>query len=323
MGGTTTAAVAVRGGEQGSVGRAAVRRLGELGGLRVGDDPRGASLVLDDLGGGHLVVAAGPELGAQLHVPRDEERLLDLMLTAVPARARRIGVVGAHGGAGATMLAIALALVPVKAGLTTTLVDLDPAGGVAGLVAGLERDPGTRWADLGRQEGTLLPERLTTSLPAFEHVRLLGGDLRGGADVTDPVVPRAVRAVAQASEVVVLDLPRSVLTAGAPLVTELDHVVLVACAGLRGGAAAASAARALTAAGPEVSLVVRRRPGEDVLASDVAEATGLPLLAVVRHLRTLDAGVEHGLVPGGRRGVLRAAAEEVADAVGILAGSER
>lgn len=323
MGGTT-AVVAVRGGAPGSAGRDAVRRLGELGGVRVSDDWRGAAIVLDDVGSGELVVVAGPEVGARLQIPRDEERLLDLLLGAVPARATRVGVVGAHGGSGATMLAVALAIAPVRAGIPTSLVDLDPAGGVVELLTGLERDPGTRWADLRRQEGTLLPERLATSLPAFEHVRLLGGDLRGGADVDEPLVARAVRAVAQAAEVVVLDLPRTVLVraqdARPSLIDDLDHLVLTASAGLRGGAAAAAAARALarSSGGPEISLVVRRRSGEDVLASDVAEACGLPLRGVVRHVRTLDAGVEHGVVPGARRGPLRAAAEEVASALGLL-----
>ncbi|MGC5628216.1 hypothetical protein ACPYO6_08225 [Georgenia sp. Z1344] len=322
MGGTTAVA-AVRGGDPDSAGRAAVRRLADLGGLRVSDDWRGAAIVLDDVGAGELVVVAGPEVGARLQVPRDEERLLDLLLGAVTARAVRVGVVGAHGGAGATTFAVALSRVPVRAGTPTVLVDLDPAGGVVELLTGLERDPGTRWADLRRQEGTLLPDRLTTSLPAFEHVRLLGGDLRGGADVDEPVVTRAVRAVAQATDVMVLDLPRTVLARSDdgrhPLVEELDHLLLVAGAGLRGGGAAAAVARSLAATpgGPEVSLVVRRRAGEDVLATDVAEACGLPLRTVVKHVRSLEAGVEHGVVPGTRRGPLRSAAEEAAGALGI------
>lgn len=318
------AVVSVRGGEEDSAARAAVRRLADLVGVRVSDGHVSAAVVLDDLGGGLLSVAVGPGVGARLQVPHDEEQLLDLMLAAVPARAVRVGLVGAHGGAGATTLAVALAQVPVRAGLPTTLVDLDPAGGVVELVTGLERDPGTRWADLRRQEGSLLPERLVTSLPAFDHVRLLGGDLRGGPRLDDPVVTRVVRAAAQASEVVVLDLPRTLLAGGPTgrhqLLGELDHLVLVASAGLRGGAAAASVVRTLTGdpGGPEVSLVVRRRPGEDVLAEDVADACGLPLVAVVRHVRTLDSGVEHGTVPGAsRRGAMRAAADDVAAALGI------
>ncbi|MGO1511016.1 Septum site-determining protein MinD [Actinomycetales bacterium JB111] len=303
--------------------RASIRRLCDIAGARMVEAKASASVRLVDLGAGAVHVDSGPEAGTRLAVPDDEERLLDLILAALPARAVRVGVVGAHGGAGATILAVSLAQVPVRAGVPVTLVDLDPVGGTIEVIVGVERDPGTRWADVRRQDGSLLPERLVTSLPAFEHVRLLGGDLRGGASEDDPVVARAVRAASQASDVVVVDLPRSALAPrgdGPGILGDLDHLVVVAAATLRGGAAASAAARRLDelGGGPRVSLVVRRRPGEDVLPDEIAEASGLELVCVARHLRSLDADIEHGVLPGARRRTIpRVAAEQVAGALGL------
>ncbi|TDB80960.1 hypothetical protein [Micromonospora sp. KC721] len=66
-------------------------------------------------------------------LPRAAHGLRDLVATAAasggPAEVR-IGVVGGHGGAGATTLAVALALVAADEGMRTLLVDAVRCGGV-------------------------------------------------------------------------------------------------------------------------------------------------------------------------------------------------
>ncbi|MFC7404423.1 septum site-determining protein Ssd [Georgenia alba] len=308
-----------------------VRRLADLAGLELDVVPGDrrvppAAVVLEETTAGSLDVFVDPSRAAAaetaipsaVRLPADEARLLDVLVTAAtPHRARTVGVLAAHGGAGASALAAVLARACVTAGSATALVDLDPAGGGLDVLLGLEFDPGRRWADIREERGALVSERLALALPTWHLVRVLSGDRRGGADVEDLVVRSAVRALGQGHDVVVLDLPRQVLAPGAARdlwLDRCDDVVLLCCGGVRAGAAAMAAAP-LQAAGCAVHLVVRAPAAE---AEEVAASAGLPLAAVMRTERKLASDVEHGLRPGDRRrGALMATARELVRALGL------
>lgn len=290
-----------------------VSRLADLAGVELrrvhGGLPLPPAAVLLDDEGGVLAVRVDPERAAaaetpipgRLRIPGQESHLLDVLVTAATAhRARVVGVLAAHGGAGASSLAAVLARACVSAGGATALVDLDPAGGGLDVLLGLEFDPGRRWADVREERGAFVPERLALALPTWNLVRVLSGDRRGGADVDDLAVRSAVRALGQGHDVVVLDLPRQVLAPGAAREVWLgrcDDVVLLSCGGVRAGAAAMAAAP-LAAAGCTVHLVVRAARAE---AEEVATSAGLPLAAAMGVERKLAADIEHGLRPGDRR----------------------
>ncbi|GAA4419691.1 CpaE-like family protein [Georgenia halophila] len=302
-----------------------VRRLTDLAGVGLAVVPVGtamplAAVLLDEDASGALTVVVDParadtadaEVPAAVRLPGEEARLLDVVVTAAtPHRARTVGVLAAHGGAGASALAAVLARSCVNAGAATALVDLDPAGGGLDVLLGLEFDPGRRWADVREERGALVPDRLALALPSWHLVRVLSGDRRGGADVDDLAVRSAVRALGQGHDVVVLDLPRQVLAPGAARDVWLDRcddVVLLSCGGVRPGAAAMAAAP-LAAAGCGVHLVVRA-PRPD--AEEVAASAGLPLAAAMRTERKLPSDVDHGLRPGDRRrGPLMTTAREL------------
>ncbi|PFG39240.1 secretion/DNA translocation related CpaE-like protein [Georgenia soli] len=326
---TTETAVALRSDDAALAER--VRRLTDLAGVGLTVVPTDrvlpdAPVVLDGSVPGGLAVRVDPgrtvaadvRLPGAVVLPGDEAALLDVLVTAAtPHRARTIGVVGAHGGAGASALAAVLARACVAAGAATALVDLDPAGGGLDVLLGLEFDPGRRWADVLEERGALLPERLALALPTWHLVRVLSGDRRGGAGADDLVVRSAVRALGQGHDVVVLDLPRQVLAPGAAQEVWLDRcsdVVLVSTGGVRAGAAAIAAAP-LQQAGCTVHLVVRSAPAE---AGEIAEAAGLPLAAVLREERHLAADVERGARPGDRRrGPLMATARALVERLGL------
>ncbi|WP_460459906.1 CpaE-like family protein, partial [Angustibacter peucedani] len=59
--------------------------------------------------------------------------------------ARVLGVVGGCGGAGASLLAVAMALGAARTDQQVLLVDLDPLGGGLDLTAGLDDVAGLRW----------------------------------------------------------------------------------------------------------------------------------------------------------------------------------
>ncbi|UNX55245.1 hypothetical protein MF406_02900 [Georgenia sp. TF02-10] len=311
--------------------QAQVRRLTDLAGLDLmvvaagrGGPP--AAVVLDDDGTElHLRVdpdrttplpGTGP-VPATVRLPRDAGALLDVLVAAgTPYRARTVGVLGAHGGAGASVLAAGLARAAVAAGAATALVDLDPAGGGLDVLLGLEHDPGQRWGDLQAERGALLPERLALALPTWQLVRVLSGDRRGGVTPTGLVVRSAVRALGQGHDVVVLDLPRELLAGGPAAELWLpwcEHLLLLTTGGVRGWAAAHAAAQALP--GQDLRLVVRGAADADALAA----AVGLPLAAHLREERSLPGAIEHGLTPGDqRRGPVRTTARALVASLGLV-----
>ena len=267
------------------------------------------------------VAATGHGGTDALRLPADGESLLDqLSQVAAPLRAVVVGVLGVSGGLGVSALAAVLARLAVGTGRATTLVDLDPAGGGIDVLLGIEHDAGPRWADVLGQHGGFPPDRLCSSLPAWHSVRVLSGDVRGGAGAGDPVARAAVTALARACDVVVLDLPRAVLAPGSDAARPAmcADLLLVAGCDVRSAAAATSATAALAPAGTRLGLVVRTPPPGSLLAEDIAEACDVPLVTTMRPERAFTAGVERGMSPGDQgRGPLRAAGRRLLHHVGL------
>lgn len=114
---------------------------------------------------GGIAVGLVPAPGAY-HLPQDTEELARAIAAAMPrSTARRIGVVGARGGIGASVLAALLARTYAARGWRSSLLDLD-----CGLdrLLGLEAEPGPRWADLVTEAAPFLGEPLFAALPSWK-----------------------------------------------------------------------------------------------------------------------------------------------------------
>lgn len=307
----------------------------ELTVLPPGSDARPAAVLVDDVTvaagrrwretlGADVVEIAGPGQGGPdaLHLPADGETLLARLTQATtPVRAVVVGLVGASGGLGVSALSAVLARLVVRDGQTAALADLDPAGGGLDVLLGIEHDAGPRWADVRTEEGGFPPGRLTSALPVWHRVRVLSGDVRGGVDAADPVARAAVVALARASDVVVLDLPRLVLApdGGLGWLELCTEVLLLAGCDVRAAAAATAAATSLTRSGVRAGLVVRGPAPGSLTPLDVAEACEVPLVATMRPERAFAAGIERGLSPGDQpRGPLRATGRRLLDHLGLL-----
>jgi len=215
-------------------------------------------------------------------------------------RARVIGIVGARGGAGTSSVAAVLARACADAGLSVGLVDLEVDRGGIDLLIGVEHEPGLRWADLGSEPSGFAPGDLSTSLPVWHGVRVLSSDLRAV-----PAAPReqALAALAEAHDVLVLDMPRALAGASAIGGRWCDTVLAVASCDVQATAGAQALGRAL--AGLDARLVVRGPAPGGLRPDQVAEVSGLPLLHAMPAERSLSAGLERGLAPGDyRRGPL-------------------
>jgi secretion/DNA translocation related CpaE-like protein len=267
----------------------------------LGPSPGGAPGPEPADGGSNAVWRAAVELGAErvTFLPGGEDHVVDAL--AEPAgrrhRAAVVAVVGGSGGAGASVLATALAVTASRRG-RTLLADLDPLGGGLDLLIGAEHLPGLRWPDLSGARGRLGGEVLRDSLPRLDGLSLLAW----GRDQPEPVPAEAASAVADAArrgfDLVVLDLPRAVDQAGPVWLGTATMALLVVRSTVRSVCAAARVLPDLDRSVPEVRLVVRGAGGHGLPADGVAAALDLALLGELRPEPGLPAALDRGEPPG-------------------------
>ncbi|GFG71052.1 hypothetical protein MSEN_27720 [Mycolicibacter senuensis] len=276
----------------------------------------------------HVIVVTGAQpgaaswqgavaIGAQrvLTVPADSDELVAELAEAAAAvrdggrRGEAIAVIGARGGAGASLLATALAQ---RAG-DALLVDLDAWGGGIDLLAGTEHAAGLRWCDLTAQTGRLTWPALREALPRQRGVSVLAGARRDQQprEIDAGAVDAVVEAGRRGGVTVVCDLPRALTDPVETALGAADLVVVVSPCDVRSCAAGAAITPRLRAANPNVGLVVRGPAPGGLRATEVAEIIGLPLLATLRAEPRLAERLEHAALRLHRRSALAAAAGRV------------
>ena len=269
--------------------------------------------------------AAG--LGAEhvVFLPDSEPWLIDLLAGATrPAGPGRVvGVVGGRGGAGATSLAVALAVRAADTGWRTVLVDADPLGGGIDLALGVEDVPGPRWSALADGAGPVDGAGPTgvAGLPRAGEVTVLAVDRGDFPPPAAATVQGLLETVTAGADLVVIDLPRSLSGAGAVAAGRCTTVLLVVPAEVRACAAAARVAAALAGRCRDVRVVVRGPAPGGLDATLVAGSLGLPLAGAMRPEPDLDRDLEQGLPPGRRsRGPLSRLATALLLDLGLPAG---
>lgn len=250
-------------------------------------------------------LALGGDL--RLELPKDDAVLVDLLGACQERQAPPglvLGVLAGSGGAGASIVATALALSAARNG-DAFLIDLDPFGGGLDLLLGTETEPGLRWPDLAGASGRLSPLALREALPSVNGVAVLSCE-RGPADVLSAGAVRAVLlAGRRAGGVTVADLPRHLSEPVLAALSTTDEVVLVVRAGLRQVAAATVVCADLAAAGVRPRLVVRRTSIDGLSSADVAGTLGVPFAGEFRDEQGIRSDLERGrpLALHGRHGL--------------------
>ena len=232
-------------------------------------------------------------------LPAAAEWLSGRMIAAVEppgAPGTTVGVVAGCGGAGASVLACALAR-RAGAGHSTVLVDADPLGGGLDLVLGAEAVPGPRWTDLSASRGQLRPSALADALPRHDGLALLSWGRDDTVDLDPDVFDDFLAAAGQAFDLVIVDLPRH---APPQWTRRCHHVLLVSPARVRSAVASSQVAKRLSQAHPDVRLVVRETGPGGLDAELLADSIGLSLAGSIRDDRGLSAAVDRGEgIPGG------------------------
>jgi secretion/DNA translocation related CpaE-like protein len=275
-------------------------------------------------------VAVGAE--HVIALPDGESWLVAALADAAegPGRSGRVvAVVGGRGGAGASVLAAAIAVAAAADGERAMLVDCDPLGGGLDLLLGAEEAQGVRWPDLSLSEGRVPASSLRAALPAPAIFGSRNGGLtvlscdRAGGGPRPGAVTSVLDAGRRAGETVVCDVPRYPTDAALAALDAADLTVLVVPAEVRSCAAAARVLGVLRQRGGSVRLLVRGPAPGGLTPRDVAAALGLPLLHAMRPQPGLAGALDKGAAPGRRRGPLADAARAVLDELNTYPNGRR
>lgn len=257
---------------------------------------------LDDAG----VWRSAVDLGADrvVFLPDAEAWLVDLLAASGEGAGRGglvVGVVGGRGGAGATTLAAALARTGLRLGRATMLVDADPYGGGIDLVLGAEEARGPRWPELAGSRGRVSGQALTEALPRVDELTVLSWDRGEALTIPSTAMTALLSAGARASDLVVVDLPRTPDEAVGAALAAARITLLVVPAEVRAAASAARVAAGVSPLCPDLRVVVRGPAPGGLSPATVAGSLGLPLAGSLRAEPGLAVALERGQAPA-RRG---------------------
>lgn len=259
------------------------------------------------------------EVGAArvLALPAAESVLVGELADLVerPTRAGHVvAVLGARGGAGASVFAAALAAHAVQSGADALLVDCDPLGGGLDLVLGAEDAEGLRWPGLALSGGRISAAALHAALPQPEqfagNLTVLSCD-RTGTGPEPAAVTAVVEAGKRAGNTVVCDLARTLDDAGRAVLDQADLAVLLVPAEVRACAAANRVAAQARDRGVPLRAVVRGPAPGGLGPDDVRRAVGLPLAAAMAAEPGIDHALDRGRLMFRAKGPLATAARTV------------
>jgi secretion/DNA translocation related CpaE-like protein len=259
------------------------------------------------------------EMGAEkvISLPGAEPWLVNALADAAegpPSDAGRVlAVLGAKGGAGASVFSVAVALTALKSGDNTLLIDCDPKGGGLDMVLGAEAEEGLRWPDMQLSAGRIAAASLHMSLPRRRRgntqLTLLSGARKGEGPAPD-AVSAIVEAGRRAGEIVICDVPRHLDAAAWSAVKKADLTVIVAPAEIRAAVTAKQLAKDLTHQGINPQLVVRGPSPGGLRPDEIAASVEIPLLTAMRPEPQLDQSIERGEFDPKQKGPLAQAARE-------------
>jgi secretion/DNA translocation related CpaE-like protein len=257
------------------------------------------------------------EIGAErvIALPGAEPWLINALADAMEGPAsttgRVLAVLGARGGAGASVFSVAVALTATKLGNTALLVDCDRRGGGLDLVLGAETEPGLRWPDVHLSAGRIAATALHNMLPSRRRgtgrLTLLSG-ARKGEGPTPDAVAAIVEAGRRAGEVVTCDLPRHLDATAWTAIDKADLTVIVTPAEVRAAVTAQQLAKELKTRGAAPHLIVRGPSPGGLRADEIAASAEIPLLAIMRPEPQLAQSLDRGDFNPRQRGPLAQAA---------------
>ena len=230
---------------------------------------------------------------------------LALAPAAHTARGKVVAVLGACGGAGASVFSAVLCRVAGDA----TLIDAHQFSGGLDLLLGLEATPGARWGDIDFTAGGAVSRaEMRGALPATEDDTALLTFPR--TTVADPfrLSPEELNAVVHAAGtegLTAVDTPLALLP------DRCDLAVVVLRPELRAAAAAARIVAECNAAGVANALLLRQSSWASLEPAQVEDTAKAPVIAQVQQVRGLTKQLDQSGLPAKLPRTLARAAEAV------------
>lgn len=199
-----------------------------------------------------------------------------------------IAVIGGCGGAGASTLAVSLAVAALSIRKRAILFDADPLGGGLEPLVGLGTvafapDHPIRttqtWPHGIDQPG---PEHQPGRARREPDLALVtwGGD--DGERIPVVAMRNALRALRGTADLVVVDLPRCIDDATQLVLSEATHTLVVAPVSERAAVATARLLPKLAVVGPPPQVVARLPSRDELTAREFAQLLGTPLAGVIK-----------------------------------------
>ncbi len=280
-----------------------------------GEPPQAIWDLATELGADQVVVL--PEAESWL-----ARRLSESIVAA--AAAKVVAVVPGSGGAGASVLAAALAVTAVRHRVRPMLVDADPLGGGLDVLLGWEERAGLRWPDLADAGGAMSVDGLYAALPRAGDLVVLSWDRSDLTGVPESAVSAVLDAARRGSDLVVVDLPRQLDESAARVLQAADLALLVVRPDVRGCASAARTAALMRPHCAAVEAVVRGPAPGNLRASDVGATLRLPVAARLRPESGLPAALDRGEAPASSgKGPLATLCRKLLARLDVVSGGRR
>lgn len=227
-------------------------------------------------------------------LPDAREWLLQNLIPNPIRSSRVIGVLGATGGLGTSLIASSLASLFAQTNKSVVLAETNFCSGGLDVLWGIEDSKGTRWADLIYPSGRIAPQDLYRSLPKVSGVSILSTDSQDGRTPTN--YSELLNDLAQAVDILIVDLAKSLDTSAVELLESCTDLVMVTGSTIR----STSATNQLMQLIPKLAsakLVVRMIPGTGLDSLNVSKTLGLELLGSVATDQKVVEHLEQGLNP--------------------------
>lgn len=227
-------------------------------------------------------------------LPDAREWLLQNLIPNSAKSTKIVGVLGATGGLGTSLIASWLAIMFAQSNNSVALAETNFCSGGLDVLWGIEETKGTRWADLIYSSGRIAPQDLYRSLPKANGISILSTDSQDGRAPNNSV--EIISDLSQSVEVLVIDLAKSNEAGAAELVELCTDLVIVTGSTIR----STSATNQLIQLIPNLAkakLIVRMIPGSGLDAINVSKTLGLQLLGTVATDQKIVEHLEQGLSP--------------------------
>lgn len=237
-------------------------------------------------------VATGAKYVAFL--PDAREWLIQNLIPQTNRNAKVIGVIGASGGIGASLLASLIATDYAESKHSVLLTELSKTSGGLDVLWGIEENRGLRWSDLAGNNRLFFNQDFLRALPSSNGVAILSTDAKN-LNVEFEITNK-IEQMQKCVDVLIIDLAKPENPDFTKAIEICDEVIFMVGSTIR----SVSAANQLKLIYPKLlksKLVVRNLAGTSLAALNIAKTLDLTLVGEITSDLKIVEQLEQGISP--------------------------